>query len=96
MGHGYKELTILPNKDGEFRLEENALHIWPRGEFMLIALPNSDQSFTCTLFLPMEGDNSFASLKTEQEVLEFFKIYFPDAEEMMPELYNEYQERPVG
>jgi len=96
LGHGYKELTILPNKDGEFRLEENALHIWPRGEFMLIALPNSDQSFTCTLFLPMEGDNSFASLKTEREVLEFFKTYFPDAEELMPELYNEYQERPVG
>ena len=96
LGHGYKELTILPNNNGEFQLDEKALHIWPRGEFMLIALPNSDQSFTCTLFLPVDGDNSFESLNSEKKLVEFFKNYFPDAEELMPNLSDEYYKRPVG
>ena len=62
LDHGYKELTIPPGRDGAFVLEPNALHIWPRGGFMLIALPNPDRSFTATLFLPRAGENSFAAV----------------------------------
>ena len=62
LGHGYKELHVAPGLDEDFQLDPNALHIWPRGEFMLIALPNTDKSFTCTLFLPNEGKISFKSL----------------------------------
>src|SRR5262249_14312144 len=65
LGHGYKELSIAPGPGGAFRLEKNALHIWPRGGFMMIALPNADGSFTCTLFWPYEGPNSFAALRTD-------------------------------
>ena len=96
LGHGYKELTILPNSKNEFQLDSNALHIWPRRNFMLIALPNSDRSFTCTLFLPMDGMNSFTYLNSEKKVLEFFKKYFPDALELIPDLSYKYQKRPVG
>jgi len=96
LGHGYKELTILPDRNGEFQIDSNSLHIWPRGEFMLIALPNFDRSFTCTLFLPMEGNNSFSNLDTEKKVLEFFKKYFPDTVQLIPDLTYEYQKRPVG
>ena len=96
LGHGYKELTIPPNNSTGFQLDQNALHIWPRGQFMLIALPNFDQSFTCTLFLPMDGDNSFTSLNSEKKVVDFFKNYFPDAEELIPNLSDEYHKRPVG
>ena len=71
--HGYKELTIPANSDGTHKLEVNALHIWPRGSYMLIALPNMDGSFTCTLFFPYEGEYSFNSLQTEQQVYDFFK-----------------------
>ena len=96
LGHGYKELTIHPDSNGEFQLESKSLHIWPRGEFMLIALPNYDRSFTCTLFLPMEGDNSFSYLNSEKKVLEFFKKYFPDTLQLISDLPGEYQKRPVG
>lgn len=65
---GYKELIIPPGPNGEFLLEKNALHIWPRGSFMMIALPNMDGNFTCTLFLPFEGEKSFANLTTREQV----------------------------
>ncbi|MCY7411038.1 MAG: FAD-dependent monooxygenase [Chitinophagales bacterium] len=82
--HGYKELHIPAGENGEFKMFKNALHIWPRGNFMLIALPNMDGSFTCTLFFPFEGEVSFSKLKTENEVEAFFKNYFSDAIELMP------------
>jgi len=75
--HGYKELTIPAGPNGKFLLEKNALHIWPRGTFMLIALPNLDGSFTCTFFFPFEGEASFAALNTEDKVIDFFKNNSP-------------------
>jgi len=83
IAHGYKELHIPASADGEFQLEKNALHIWPRESFMLIALPNPDGSFTCTLFFPFEGALSFNSLKTENDVAIFLKETFPDAFHLM-------------
>jgi kynurenine 3-monooxygenase len=94
--HGYKELTIPPAADGSFRMEKNALHIWPRGEFMLIALPNQDGSFTCTLFFPFEGEHSFASLDSEEKMLKFFNEIFPDAVPLMPDLKTEYFANPTS
>ena len=93
---GYKELNIPPNKDGEFAMEPNALHIWPRGQFMLIALPNLDKSFTCTLFFPFEGEHSFASLDSEEKMLAFFHKMFPDAVELMPTLKEDYFSNPTS
>ncbi|HOZ88455.1 MAG TPA: FAD-dependent monooxygenase, partial [Bacteroidia bacterium] len=81
---GYKELIIPPGPNGEFILEKNALHIWPRGSFMMIALPNPDGNFTCTLFLPFEGEKSFAKLNTEEAVIAFFKEEFASAFPIMP------------
>lgn len=94
--HGYKELTLPAGRNGEFLLEKNALHIWPRQSYMLIALPNSDGSFTCTLFFPMRGDLSFESLKTKKAVLAFFKEQFPDAFELMPALVEDFFTNPTG
>jgi len=94
--HGYKELTIPPDPEGRFRLDKNALHIWPRHTFMLIALPNLDGSFTCTLFLPFEGEPSFATLRTESDVLRLFRNEFPDATEMMPGLVEDFFANPTG
>lgn len=94
--HGYKELSIPPAPDGGFQLEKNALHIWPRGQFMLIALPNLDGSFTCTLFFPFEGKESFATLITREAVLTFFAQYFADAMQLMSDLVEEYFANPVG
>ena len=94
--HGYKELTIPPGPDGSFSLEKNALHIWPRGDYMMIALPNLDGSFTCTLFFPFEGEKSFENLDTEEKVLEFFKEEFPDAVALMPDLVSEFFENPTS
>ena len=96
LGHGYKELTILPNNNGEFQMDSNSLHIWPREKFMLIALPNLDGSFTCTLFLPLIGDNSFQHLNSENKVLNFFQKYFPDALHLIPDLPYEFLMRPIG
>src|SRR4029077_13945680 len=79
LDYGYKELTIPASADGEHLLETHALHIWPRGNCMLIALPNIDGTFACILFLPFEGADSFASLTTPPEVIEFFHSRFPDA-----------------
>ena len=96
LDHGYKELTIPPAEDGGFRMEKNALHIWPRGSYMLIALPNPDGSFTCTLFLPFEGKNSFARLTTPEETHRFFTEQFPDAVPLMPDLTNDFFKNPTG
>jgi len=79
LGHAYKELNIAPSDNGGFQLDANSLHIWPREEFMLIALPNTDKTFTCTLFLPTSGDVSFESLKTKEDVNDFFQSNFNDA-----------------
>ncbi len=94
--HGYKELTIPPGENGQFQLEKNALHIWPRRSFMLIALPNLDGSFTCTLFLPFEGPNSFETLNNESRVLSFFKTHFPDAVPLLPNLLDDFFHHPTG
>jgi kynurenine 3-monooxygenase len=94
--HGYKELSIPPNADGSMRMEKNALHIWPRGEFMLIALPNTDGTFTCTLFFPMEGEKSFATIDTPEKGKTFFKEVFPDALAMMDDFHQEYRDNPAS
>lgn len=95
--HGYKELTFPPTKDGGYLTDKGALHIWPRGENMVIALPNLDGSFTVTLFLSYsEGEYNFDNLTTPERVLEYFEKYYPDALELMPDLATEYFENPVG
>ncbi len=94
--HGYRELLLPANADGSFRLDKNALHIWPRGEFMLIALPNMDGSFTCTLFMPYEGPNSFEAMEKEKGVDQFFREVFPDFHAIMPELTANYDEHPLS
>ncbi len=98
--YGYKELNIPGGNDGSFRMEKNALHIWPRGKFMLIALPNLDGSYTCTLFLAYDeslgGKNSFEYLNTEDKVKEFFEKQFPDAAKLMPALLEDYFQNATG
>lgn len=94
--HGYKELTIPPDENGNWRMEKNALHIWPRRNFMLIALPNTDGSFTCTLFFPFEGDPSFEKLQTKEQVQAFFEKEFPDAVPMMPTLLEDFFANPTS
>jgi kynurenine 3-monooxygenase len=96
LDHGYKELVIPANADGTHQLDKNCLHIWPRGEFMMIALANLDGSFTCTLFFPMFGETSFDTLKTREQVSDFFKKTFPDAVPMMPTLLDDYFENPTS
>ena len=95
--HGYKELSILPTKEGGYKTYKNALHIWPRGDFMLIALPNLDGSFTVTLFLNhSEGEYHFGNLTTPEIVTEFFQKEFPDALELMPNLVEDFFENPTA
>ena len=95
--HGYKELSILPTKEGDYKTYKNALHIWPRGDFMIIALPNLDGSFTVTLFLSYnEGEYNFNNLTTPEIVTEFFKKEFPDALELMPNLVDDFFENPTA
>jgi kynurenine 3-monooxygenase len=96
LGHGYKELSIPPAPGGGFRMEKNALHIWPRGDYMLIALPNIDGSFTVTLFLPAHGDESFDTLTTPMAVLALFERRFADAIPLMPRLTGDFFENPTG
>lgn len=93
--HGYKELTIPAGENGTWQIEKNALHIWPRRSFMLIALPNLDGSFTCTLFLSFEGKESFENLKTPEAVIEFFQTEFSDALPLMPTLIQNFFENPT-
>ena len=95
--HGYKELSILPAENGGYKTYKNALHIWGRGDFMLIALPNLDGSFTVTLFLSFdEGEYNFNNLTTKERVLEFFGKYFKDALELMPNLVDDFFENPTS
>jgi kynurenine 3-monooxygenase len=96
LAHGYKELTIPPADDGSWRMEKQALHIWPRKSFMMIALPNPDGSFTCTLFWEFEGPRSFATTNTTDEIRRFFDEEFPDAVPLMPTLLQDFQENPTG
>ena len=96
LDYGYKELTIPAGSGGTHVMETHALHIWPRGTFMLIALPNVDGTFGCILFLPFEGDVSFAALDREDKVLAFFKGQFPDALELMPSLAENFFANPTG
>ncbi|WP_335973898.1 NAD(P)/FAD-dependent oxidoreductase [Gaetbulibacter jejuensis] len=95
--HGYKELSILPGENGSYKTYKNALHIWGRESFMLIALPNLDGSFTVTLFLSYdEGEYNFNNLTTKERVLEFFEKYFKDALELMPNLVDDFFENPTS
>ena len=96
LGHAYKELTIPPGKNGDFQIDSNSLHIWPRGQFMLIGLPNTDRSFTCTLFMPNEGDESFESLKTEADIVDFFSTHFSDVLPFLKFFPQSYFENPTG
>jgi kynurenine 3-monooxygenase len=96
LAHGYKELTIPPAPDGSWQMEKNALHIWPRKSFMMIALPNPDGSFTCTLFWEFTGPRSFESTRTDDEVRRFFDEEFPDAVPLMPTLLEDFHQNPTG
>jgi len=96
LAHGYKELTIPPGAAGSWRMEKNTLHIWPRKSFMMIALPNPDGSFTCTLFWEFEGPRSFATTKTDDDVRRFFEEEFPDAVPLMPTLLEDFRNNPTG
>lgn len=94
--HSYKELVVLPAADGGFKMEKNSLHIWPRGSYMMIALPNFDGTFTCTLFLPNEGEPSFASLTSSDKLMSFFNNQFADAIPMIDHLQRDFFENPTG
>ena len=96
LDYGYKELTIPARPGGKHVLETNALHIWPRGSYMLIALPNVDGTFACILFLPFEGKDSFAQLTTPSAVREFFQARFPDATPLMPDVTENFFANPTG
>ena len=96
LAHGYKELTIPPGTGSSWQMEKNALHIWPRKSFMMIALPNRDGSFTCTLFWEFEGARSFATTKTDDDVRRFFNEEFPDAVPLMPTLLEDFRQNPTG
>ena len=93
---GYKELNIPANPDGTHKLNKNALHIWPRGNFMLMALANPNGSFTCTLFMPHDGENSFEELKTTEQLVDFFAKYFPDTKEVIPNLVEDFFKNPTS
>jgi len=96
LDYGYKELYIPPGPKGTFLIEKNALHIWPRTTYMLIALPNIDGSFTVTFFFPFDGPQSFATLQTEEQVTGFFKSQFPDAVALMPTFSEDFLANPTG
>lgn len=93
---GYKELRIPANADGSHKLDKNSFHIWPRGKFMLIAMPNLDGSFTCTLFLPFEGEVSFENLTSEAEAESFFSEYFPDIKDEISNLTRDFFRNPTS
>jgi len=94
---GYREILLPANADGSYKLDVNTLHIWPRGRYMLIALPNEDGSFTCTLFMPFEGhSSSFDKLKTKADVNTFFETKFPDFYAMMPEIGDAWEDHPLS
>jgi kynurenine 3-monooxygenase len=93
---GYKELTIPANADGTHKLDKYSFHIWPRGKFMLIAMPNLDGSFTCTLFMPFEGAVSFDNIKTKSQAKAFFTTYFPNVMQVMNDLMDDFFRNPTS
>ncbi len=94
---GYREILLPANPDGSYKLEKNTLHIWPRGRFMLIALPNFDGSFTCTLFMPFDGhEHCFNNLTSKEKVNDFFRKIFPDFFELMPNVSDAWEEHPLS
>ncbi len=94
---GYREILLPANEDGTHKLAKNTLHIWPRGRFMLIALPNEDGSYTCTLFMPHEGgENAFDKVNTKEEVTAFFQKTFPDFYALMPQIADEWENHPLS
>lgn len=94
---GYREILLPANADGSYKLAKETLHIWPRGRFMLIALPNFDGSFTCTLFMPFEGhEYCFRNLNTKEQVTDFFKTLFPDFYELMPSVAENWEDHPLS
>jgi kynurenine 3-monooxygenase len=94
--HGYKELSIPPSEDGGWRIEKNALHIWPRGGYMTIALPNLDGSFTVTVFHPYKGEAGFDTLNTPEKLFYFFEREYPDLIQHIPDFIDEYNNNPTG
>lgn len=96
LDHGYKELEIPAGQGGAWQIEKNALHIWPRQSFMVIALPNLDGSFTVTLFLSYDGQPGFNALKTDEDILGFFTEYFPNLVPLMPDLVEDFKHHPTG
>jgi kynurenine 3-monooxygenase len=93
---GYKELHIPANEDGTHKLDKHSLHIWPRGRFMLMALANLDGSFTCTLFMPHDGENSFESLTNKEQLITFFGLHFPDTQPVIPDLVEDFFKNPTS
>lgn len=96
LAHGYKELSMPALADGRHALEREALHIWPRGGYMMIALPNADGTYTCTLFWPMEGPVSFAAVQTPKQIEALFAAQFPDVPVLIPDLVDQYLNNPTG
>jgi len=94
--HGYKELSFPPTPEGDFAVEPEALHIWPRNDFMMIALPNLDKSFTVTLFQDYDGPQGFDALIEDEDIQQFFDTHFPDAVAHMPNLVSEFHENPTS
>lgn len=94
--HGYKEFTIPPNASGDWAIRPDGLHIWPRKSFMMIALPNADQTFTCTLFFPFLGDSSFESIRKAEEIATLFKKEFPDLIPLIPDYQQQFASHPVA
>lgn len=97
IGDGYREILLPANADGSYKLEKNTLHIWPRTQFMLIALPNENGSFTCTLFMPHRGNkSSFENLKTKDQISTFFRNTFPDFYKLMPDVADAWDNHPLS
>jgi kynurenine 3-monooxygenase len=96
LDHGYKELEIPPGPNGEFLVEKNALHIWPRHDFMMIALPNPNATFTCTLFAPFDGPDGFDAITDDAAVEEYFRSHFADARPLMPTLIEDWHANPTS
>ena len=94
--HGYKEVAMQPDAQGAFKMQKDALHIWPRGEFMLMALPNPDGTFTCTLFAPYAGANGLDQLQDPQQALAYFEQNFPDVLPLIPDLTDQWATNPVS
>jgi len=94
--HGYKEIEMLPDLSGGYKMAEDGLHIWPRGKFMFMALPNPGGSFTCTLFAPFEGEESFENINSDDDVIGFFKKHFPDSLPHLPNLIDDWNSNPVS